>query len=1200
MRSQLLLVAIVGFVIGTAVFTLPAPLGAASTEPVLYGRDVRPILSDRCFLCHGPDREKRQADLRLDSAEEATKIRPKGAAIVPGSAASSLVWSRISSDDPKFMMPPPDSTKHSLDANQRQIIRRWIDDGAQYESHWAFSAPTRSNVPTPIDPRWTTNEIDRFLLARMEKVGITPSPPASRATLVRRIFLDLTGLPPTPAEVDAFVDDPSPDVRAKLIDRLMSQEPYRSRYAERMTIPWLDVARFADTSGIHMDAGRSIWLWRDWVIDAFRTNKPYDQFIVEQLAGDLIPNATSAQLIASGFNRNHVTSDEGGAISEEYLLEYAVDRVATTGAAFLGLSVQCARCHDHKFDPITSEDFYSMVAFFNSNEEPGIYSQVPDAMRSLEPALEFPTDEQRARLVEIEGALASLTTERDQPSQTENAEFEQFCSSATAQLNLEWVAAPTRSAESKNGATLTVQPDGSVLASGANPDVDEHTLTLETDATEIRLLALEVLTDPSMVEGRVGRAPNGNAVLDSIVVEATSKVDPTRTELVPLSWAWADLEQSNGDYRVANALITADRREWAVDAHTTPGSRLAIFTTEKPFGFEGGTTLRVRLGYDSPYKQHTFGHVRVSLARASDSFLAKLPDATNGWYIAGPWLTEVGTDPYATIRGPESQPRFDRMAQWDEYSWRYAPGVIEGQPAGLAQGPGTEFVARQVFATHPHTIELSLGSDDGIAVFVNGVKVHENKSDRPVAPDQERVTISLVAGENSIVCKIVNTGGPGGFFHRAIAPEGSILHGAVPLFLPTAMSRPEFRATARDAWRLTASPRYRELNDKIAKSKREQEVVRIQVPHTMVMKEQASARETFVLKRGMYDQADRDRPVTRAIPKALGALTEEQPKNRLGLAQWIVSSENPLTARVTINRLWEQFFGRGLVRTENDFGFQGEWPTHPELLDWLAAEFRESGWNVQHMIRLMLNSEAYAQSSDIRPEIAAFDPDDRLLSWYPRQRLGAEQIRDQALYVSGLLKERLGGPSVKPYQPEGLWQEVAMPQSNTRAYEVGMNDDLWRRSLYSYWKRAVPPPSLLTFDAPTREYCVTRRTTTNTPLQALVLWNDEQFVEAARGAATRILQESASASTDAQTDAARLSLLFFSCTGSRPSAETIDRLTAALHANRARYAHSAEDAKSLVSVGDSQSPENLDSRELASWTLVANAILSSDATLVKD
>ena len=1183
----------VGVGIVVAISRIDAPSAAIPPEPIRYGRDVRPILSDRCFVCHGPDAAARKGDLRLDSFENATHIRPHGAPIVAGQSKASLVWQKITSTDPEEMMPPTSSTKHALDAAQCETIRRWIDEGAQYESHWAFTPPVRPASPSVKNAAWSANGIDQFILARLEQTNVSPSPSADRATLCRRIFLDLTGLPPTEIELDAFVADTSDDARGKLIDRLLTEEPYRSRYAERMAVPWLDVARFADTSGIHMDAGRSIWLYRDWVLQSFRSNQPYNQFVIDQLAGDLIPGATTQQTIASGFNRNHVTSDEGGAINEEYLLEYAVDRVATTSSAFLGLSMQCARCHDHKFDPITTKDFYGVLAFFNSVEEPGVYSQLPDAERSFEPFLETPTPTQQAQLQQLDQSIAALTVERDLPGSDESAAFAQYSSEVLAENAIEWVAAPTIAAESSNGSTLAIQSDGSVLASGANPANDRHTLTLSTDATELRMIAVEVMSDPSFTEGRVGRAPNGNAILDSIVVEATSAADPSRHERIPLDWAWADVEQSNGDFSATNALTKDDGREWAVDSHTRPGSRIALFASSVPFGFTGGTNLRVSLGYTSPFGQHVMGRVRVSIAAASDRVMARLPVSSSAWYIAGPWITEAGSDPYEVARGPENARLFSRGESWGEFGWRYAPAVLEGQVVGLAQGTSTEYLARQIFAPTARDLEVSLGSDDGIQVFLNGAQVHETRTDRAAKPDQERVVLPLQAGENLLVCKIVNTGGIGGFYHRAHAADGAMTTAMVPIILPERFTREESRSLARTAWRASASPRYRALSQSLTAAQQERTTVTSMIPHTMVMKDRMVPTETFVLTRGLYDQPDRERPVQRSIPAALGVLAEGQPTNRLGLAQWITSPENPLMARVVVNRLWEQFFGRGIVRTENDFGLQGEWPTHPELLDWLAVEFRTSGWNLQHMIRLILTSNTYAQASILRVEISARDPDNRLLSWYPRQRLPAEQIRDQGLFVGGLLHEQFGGPSVKPYQPEGLWQEVAMPQSNTRIYQRGMDSDLWRRSLYTYWKRASPPPAMLTLDAPSREFCSTRRFTTNTPLQALVLWNDEQFVEIARHAAERVL-------ADAVGDVARLALLYLRCTGERPSEECMHALMETLTANRSRYEAQVEDAEKFLATGESPSPPPEQSSEIAAWTLIANAILCSDASLVKD
>ena len=1192
----MLILALFAVAIPAAIVVLPTPVTGRTRGPVGYDHEIRPILSERCFTCHGPDAAKRKSDLRLDDRDDATRPREDGAAIVPGDAARSALYRRVASLDPELRMPPVSPTTHALDRETLALMRRWIDEGAHYESHWSFVPPTRSAPARVKDPAWCANEIDSFILATLEAESIAPSLPAEGATLARRLFLDLTGLPPTPEEIDAFVADGSADATRSLIARLLTEEPYRTRFAQRMAVPWLDLARYADTSGLHTDAGRSNWLWRDWVVDALRDNMPYDRFVTEQIAGDLLPAATQAQRIASGFQRNHVTSDEGGAINEEYLLEYAVDRVATTGAAFLGLTLQCARCHDHKFDPVSMQDFYGMVAFYNSIEEPGVYTQLPDATRSFEPAITVATPEQSSALERLNAEITALTAERDQPTPDEDGLFSAYCEAMRGPSGIRWVETSVVGAASRNGASLSIEADGTVLASGDTPASDQHTIEVETSSDSLRVLALEALPVPSRQDGRIGRAFNGNAILDSIEVEAISLRDPSLKAGVTLDWAWADLEQGNGDFRAVNALVAQDGREWAPDSHMQPGKRTLLFASTTPFGFEGGSRLRITLGYESEYAQHALGHLRVTLGQADDELLGRLPVATSAWYIAGPWQTLPGEIEYDTMRGPESSARFDRRKTWgehSEYSWRYAPGVREAELVTLAQGPGSEFVARQIFSPSAREIELSLGSDDGIVVYLNGEKVHEARIDRPVAKDQERVTLSLRAGENSLVCKVVNTGGPGGFYHRESEAPSVLPKPLVPAALAESMVRSELRTAMRESWRRTSLPRVSALAKTITEREATLAKVTTDIPQTMVMREMASPRATFVHMRGAYDKADASRPVERAVPAALGRLPEDAPRNRLGLARWLVSRENPLTARVAMNRLWGQFFGRGLVRTEDDFGLRGEWPTHPELLDWLAVEFVESGWDLNHMIRLITESSTYAQASALRPEIAARDPENRLLSYFPRQRLAAEQIRDQALFVAGLLKEQTGGPSVKSYQPDGLWEEVSMPQSNTRTHVRGMGDDLWRRSLYTYWKRAVPPPSLLTFDAPSREYCVTRRISTNTPLQALVLWNDEQFVEASRAVATRVLAQ-------ANGDSERAIRLFRSCTGESPSEAMMRALAEALTANRARYAKAPEEARAVVEVGESAVSEGIDPTELAAWTLLANSIMTSDATLVKD
>lgn len=1164
---------------------LPAmAMPALADGQVRYGRDIRPLLSDRCFACHGPDRAQQQAGLRLDSFDAATTGRRGGAAIVPGDPDASMLWQRITTDHADDLMPPIDSTKPPLDARERALIRRWIEEGADYEPHWAFTPLASPTVPHLDDP-WIRNDIDRFVLSQLHAAGNTPLPDAEPATLARRLYLDLTGLPPTPAELDAFLADPSPDAYESLVDRLMTDDPYATRHAERMATPWLDLARYADTSGIHMDAGRTIWPYRDWVLEAYRSNKPFDEFVVEQLAGDLLPDRTSGQLVASGFNRCHVTTDEGGSINDEALFDYAVERTNTLGSVFLGLTVNCAQCHDHKFDPVTMEDYYGLLAFFNNNEEPGLYTQSPNPDRALEPNYTITTSEDQERIDSLEAAIGDLQARRDQPDPDEDARIAEFVDGIRGD-GWQWTTPPVLAAVSSQGSVLEVQPDGSVLAVSPAPDNDDYTIMLETDRTDLRAIALDVLGHESLPMGRVGRASNGNAVMNGITVEVISRRDPTVRRTVPLGWAWADIEQANADFKVVNALRADDGRVWAVDGHQQGGDRVALFLANEPFGFEGGSTVVVTLNFHSVYAKHSFGNVRLHLGAVDESGLARLPVARSNWYIAGPYTPGTAQESYDTEFGPEAAGPLDFEQAYGGQRWRYAPLVLEGQNVTLAQGVGAEYIGREFFSPSPRTVELSLGSDDGILVYLDGVLVHENRIDRGVAPDQDRITIELPAGRSTYVTKIVNTGGPAAMYYRQAVPEGELAHDMVAWALPRD-ANDRLSDRARIAWRTGHSPQWLELSAEIESATAELDGIRSDLPMTMVMQERSDVRPTYVMMRGLYDAPDSERPVGRAIPAVLGTLDVEGDPTREDLARWLVGDENPLTARVHANRTWAMFFGRGLCETVEDFGYQGAWPSHPELLDWLACRFRDDGWNVRDMVRDIVTSSTYRQASEGPGERNA-----ELYAGYPRQRLSAEQIRDQALHVSGLLVERYGGPSVKPYQPEGLWREVAMPQSNTRLFERDGGDALWRRSLYTYWKRAAPPPAMLTLDAPTREYCATRRLTTNTPLQALVLWNDVQFVEAARATAVRVLDETPPAE--------RVHDLYRRCTGSAPSDEIAAMMETTLETFMERYRTDTDSARALVATGESEPPEGMPVDELAAWTMLASAVLSSDAAIVKD
>ena len=1181
----------------------PAAPGAAhDAATIRYDRDVRSLLSDRCFKCHGRDESKRKAKLRLDDATNAGEAHARGTPIVPGDPDASELLERIASDDPKRLMPPPGSNKRPFHPEEQALLRRWIEQGAKYEEHWAFVAPRRPPLPEVKEAAWCATPVDRFIVANLEREGVAPGPEAPPETQLRRLFLDLTGLPPTPEELDAFLADARPDAWERAVDRIFSEEPYRSRYAERMATPWLDAARYADTCGIHTDAGRQIWPWRDWVLHAFRDHLPFDRFVVEQLAGDLLPGATEAQKVASGFQRNHVTTDEGGAIAEEYLVEYAVDRTATLGSVFLALTLGCARCHEHKYDPISHEDFFRVYAFFDSIEEPGLYSQLPDPNRAFEPSMKVPSPALSKEIATAKEELERAKAELESTTPEERALEAKFLADLPADVGLAW--APTRlvSASARSGASATPQQDGSVLFGGENPARDDHDLVLRTEASRLRVLALEALEDPSLPMGRVGRAPNGNAVLSGVEVEAVSVADPARRETVLFAWAWADHEQPDGDHRVVNLLENGDALGWAVDAHRVQGERVALLLAEKPFGFEGGTELHVTLQYYSVYAQHTFGRVRVTVGDLGDRGRERLAVAKSGWYVTGPFLADSGKNAYDQPFGPESDGTLDLAKNFGggNQAWRFDAAFKDAQVNPLADGVNASYVARRIFSPTARKVEVALGSDDGFRLFLNGKEVASNRIDRAAAPNQDKATLDLVAGTNVVVFKIVNTGGDAGFYWRALDRADELAGDLTAALLPAGARSPALAKRLHEGWRSSFSPEHRLRRERVAGLETRLAELDKKTPQTMVMQELATPRQTFVLKRGEYDKPDQERPVERAIPAALGKLPDGAPKNRLGLAQWLVAPENPLVARVAVNRWWEMLFGTGLVRSSEDFGLQGEWPSHPELLDWLAVELRENGWSVERTLKLLVTSRTYRQSSRTRPDVQARDPEDRWLAWFPRQRLCAEAIRDQALYVSGLLVEQLGGPSVKPYQPDGLWNEVAMPASNTRTFVRGQGDELWRRSLYTYWKRACPPPSLQTFDAPTRESCTIRRTSTDTPLQALVLWNDEQFVEAARALAQRTLAEQAPAGAPPLDDAARLATMVRRCTGRRPGAAEVARLSAVLTEFRRRYEAAPADAEKLVKVGMAPVSRDVALPELAAWTLVANALLALDATLCRD
>ena len=1158
---------------------------------IRYGRDIRPILSDRCFRCHGPDEGERAADLRLDLRELAIADRDGAAAVVPGQPERSLLIDRIKSHDPDERMPPAESNKPALLPDEIARFEQWIQEGATYEDHWAFSVPQRPTIPAV----GSAHPVDAFLTHALTQRGIAPSPPAERATLCRRVFLVLTGLPPTPAELDAWLDDQRADAYEQLVDRLLTVEPYATRHAEHLASIWLDAGRYADTSGIHMDAGRQGWLWRDWLIEAIRSDKPFDEFVVEQLAGDLLPEPTPQQIVATGFLRNHVTTDEGGAINEEYLVEYAAERTATVGSVFLGLTVGCARCHDHKYDPIRQQDYYRLFSFFNNNKEPGLYSQSKNAKRALEPNVAVPSDAQLQHQQELETNIADATAALDTVDPDEQQTYQAFLDESAKQLGLQWHRPSVIEATSSGGATLTVIEDGSVLGSGKNPGDDHQTFTLALATMQQRWLCLEALPDKSLPKGLLSRASHGNAVLQHARFEVRPQQGsgdaPAAWQPLTIRYAIADVEQQNGDFGIGNALLD-NGIGWAVAGHNVPGPRSAWFLSEQPFGFEGGTELRITLSYDSSYTQHVLGRVRFATSGSNDDGLATLPLATTGYHVCGPFAIKDKAAVYSTQFGPQLATTIDRNQKFGKRTWQYNDKLTRGTTNLLSSGLSATYVGQRLWSPTERVVELAIGSDDGYQLFLDGKRVDEKQVDRGVGLDQNRAKITLSKGAHLLVLKVCNTGGVGGFAIQYL-PSKNELHGDLFLAMLPGIDTDEHRGgRLLHAYRSNRSPVYRERSANLKSLKQQLTAIEADVPRAMIMQERPMMRPTFVLSRGEYDQPDQQRPVTRELPQMFGTLGDDLPKNRLGLARWLVSDQNPLLRRVSVNRLWEFVFGTGIVRTSEDFGLQGEWPSHPELLDWLACEFQSKNHSVREMLKLMVTSEAFRQRSRVRAT-ASGDPDNRLLSWFPRRRLTAEAIRDQALYISGLLIEQTGGPSVKPYQPQGLWREVAMVQSNTRIFRRDDGDNLWRRSLYTYWKRACPPPSLQMFDAPTREFCTIRRGSTNTPLQALVLWNDEQFVEAARLLATRTVRENGN-------DKDRLAAMYRRTTGRLLRGKQEAMAMHTLLELKRRYLADPEAAKQLLGVGDKPIDPELPASLVAAFTMMASAFLDLDATVYVD
>ena len=1155
---------------------------AAQTE-LNYNLDIRPILADNCYACHGPDEKARQAELRLDTKAGAFSEPSGYPIIVPGNPDESELYRRITADDDNYRMPPADFNK-TLTPTQVEMLAQWIRDGATWEEHWAFTTPTRPTPPTVKNGDWVRNPVDAFILARLEAEGLTPAQEADKRTLIRRLSFDLTGLPPTREEVHQFLADDSPDAYEKLIDAFMA----KPEYGEHVARFWLDAARYGDTHGLHLDNYREMWPYRDWVIDAFNANMPFDRFTIEQLAGDLLPEPTLEQRIATGFNRCHVTTSEGGSIDEEYYVRYAVDRANTTGTVWMGLTVGCAQCHDHKYDAITQKEFYQLYAYFNNITEKAMDGNRKDSP----PVVKLPTPEQEAELAAFDAQIGELDVRTKAPIPGVDA-----TQIAWENKMPRWTLLKPTEMHSKGGATLELLEDNSILASGTNPEQETYEIVAELPAgNQWSAVRLEGITHKSLPKGGVGRSNNSNVVLTDFSLEIATAADAEVWTPIPIVRSWADHEQAGGDFVVANAIDDKPETGWALDRRQE--NRQAIFLVATPFGSEGGA-LKIRLKHEYDLRHKQFGRFRLAVTDAPTIYPVGSKMTLGNWHSVGPFTAAHGNLAFYQVYEPETKP----VKTGDEFTfggktlkWAQQTHWVDAQVHNDIVGENSAtYLHRNINSATRQKALLHIGSGDALKVWINDTEIFAKNVQRDAAAEQEQLQVQLNPGNNALLLKVVNYSGPSGFYFRIETDVPLVPADIVDIAATSRGEREEApQAQIRDYYRgnVTQDADLKALFVELAEVRQKRNTLDASLTTTLVMQERTEPRGAYVLERGEYER--RGEQVYPQTPAALPPMAADAAPNRLSLAKWLLSPEHPLTARVTINRFWQNLFGTGIVKTAEDFGTQGIPPVHPELLDWLATEFIASGWDVQQMLKLMLTSATYRQSAQITARKLELDADNRLLSRGPRFRLDAETLRDNALAVSGLLYTHIGGPSVKPPQPDGLWAAVGFTGSNTDKFVQDTGPDkVHRRSLYTFWKRTSPPPQMNILDAPSRESCTVRRERTNTPMQALMLMNDPQYFEAARAFAERILNEGGT------TSHARIAYAFEMATARLPKSDEAALLLATLEAQTEELAANPEAATELVQVGESASDETLDAVEVAAWTLIANLILNLDEVVNK-
>lgn len=1168
-----------GLTLGSSAGAGKPEVRAADAASIRFSRDVLPILTDNCFACHGPDEQERKARMRLDLKKDALEANRHGEhPIKAGSAEESLVYQRISATEPEDMMPPPKSGK-TLTPGQIETIRDWINGGAVWEEHWAFATPECPEPPVVQDVGWALNPIDQFVAARFEREGLRPSPEADKTTLIRRASLDLTGLPPTPKEVEAYLADESPEAYERLVDRLLASPAY----GEHMAHYWMDAARYADSHGYHIDAERSMWKWRDWVVDAYNRNLPFDQFTIDQLAGDLVPTPTLEQKVASGYIRANMSTGEGGAIIDEYQAKYTFDRLETTSTIWLGLTMTCARCHTHKYDPITNTEYYRLYAFFNNLDVPVMDDNQPHP----DPHLKLPTEDQSERQDWLEKQIESRQARLDAPDallDAGQAEWERNWRDQLAEAVSDLI--PLR-VESTSGVASRV-------AGGSAEGWKDHR-TVQFALVPGRLSALRLELNPESGSRDVAASDLGDLRLTGLEAEwYPGEVDGTNAEPQTLKFKRGYAASSAKDQDPGKVLDDEADTGWRPEKWTEP--QAAVFVLENAVDIPTNAEARLRLRFAASAQVPGLDRIRIS-AVTGDSAARRLhPPRPPPWQVLGPFKSpgvEAGLD---EVYEPENRIDLEKSYPGvrEEIKWEAKSDIEDGKAYLLVNElhgvHGVYYLHRTFDLPKPSRVELTLRADDVFKIWINGELSGERRIKEKLGEGPLRLEVDLDAGANSILVKVVNLQGPCRFtFNQEIPGTARPETDVAALLLAGPNLSSDNAARLRAFYRRARSTEWKSLADQVALYREEKEALEKSIVTTLIARERSQMRETFMLARGEYDKPGEK--VEPGVPAVLPEFPADAPTNRMGFAQWLLDPAHPLTARVTVNRYWQQFFGTGLVKTAEDFGVQGERPSHPELLDWLATEYVRSGWDTKHLLRLIATSATYRQSSKAQPDLLESDPENRLLARGPRFRVDGEVVRDTALAISGLLVEERGGRSVKPYEPPGLWEAVSF--NNSQKYVQDSGDANYRRSLYTHWKRQSPPPNMLLFDAPTREYCVVRRPRTNTPLQALALLNDPQFVEASRAFAQRILLEGGS------TVDSRVSYAFRLATARLPDEAETGVLKRLLVEQMGEFGRDPAAARELLAVGRFAHDPALDTAELAAWTAIATVLLNLDETVTK-